>query len=71
MVKLITGGTGFIGAELARTLVGRGEEVVLFDVVPNWERIRDIKDRVKLMTGIKYAEDVVADCIDFFLQFPD
>lgn len=51
MVKLITGGTGFIGAELARTLVGQGEEVVLFDVAPNWERIRDIKDRVKVILG--------------------
>ncbi len=51
MVKLITGGAGFIGAELARTLVGQGEEVVLFDVAPNWERIRDIKDRVKVILG--------------------
>jgi nucleoside-diphosphate-sugar epimerase len=32
MAKLITGGTGYIGAELAHILVGRGEEVVLFDV---------------------------------------
>jgi len=51
MAKLITGGTGFIGAELARTLVGQGEEVVLFDVAPNWERIRDIKDIVKVVPG--------------------
>jgi threonine 3-dehydrogenase len=51
MAKLITGGTGFIGAELAHSLVGQGEEIVLFDVVPNWERIRDIKDKVKLILG--------------------
>jgi len=51
MAKLITGGTGFIGAELARALVSQGEEVVLFDVAPNWERIRDIKDRVKVIPG--------------------
>ena len=51
MVKLITGGTGFIGAELAHSLVGQGDEVILFDVTPNWERIKDIKDRVKLIPG--------------------
>ena len=51
MAKLITGGTGFIGAALARSLVGQGEEVVLFDVSPNWNRIGDIKDRVKVIAG--------------------
>jgi threonine 3-dehydrogenase len=51
MVKLITGGTGFIGAELAHYLVGQDEEVILFDITPNWERIKDIKDRVKMIRG--------------------
>ena len=51
MVKLITGGTGFIGAELAHSLVGQGDEVILFDVTPNWERIKDIRDRVKVIPG--------------------
>jgi len=51
MAKLITGGTGFIGAELARTLVNQGEEIILFDMAPNWERIRDIKDMVRVILG--------------------
>ncbi|GAI37536.1 unnamed protein product, partial [marine sediment metagenome] len=34
MAILITGGTGLIGAELARILVDRGEDVVLFDIAP-------------------------------------
>jgi len=51
MAKLITGGTGFIGAELAHALIGQGEEVVLFDVTPNWERISEIKDKVKVIPG--------------------
>lgn len=51
MAKLITGGTGFIGAELARRLVDRQEEVVLFDVAPNAARIKGIKDKVKLVLG--------------------
>lgn len=49
MAKLITGGTGFIGAELARALVGQGEEVILFDVAPNWGRIKDIENIVKVI----------------------
>jgi nucleoside-diphosphate-sugar epimerase len=32
MSNLITGGSGLIGAELARLLVGRGEDVVIFDI---------------------------------------
>jgi len=51
MAKLITGGTGLIGTQLAHSLVEQGEEVVLFDMVPNWERIKDIKDKVKLVLG--------------------
>ena len=51
MAKLITGGTGYIGAELAHLLVARGEEVVLFDVVINEYRIEDIKNKVKIVRG--------------------
>lgn len=59
MKVLVTGGTGFIGAELARTLVGRGEEVVLFDIYPNYARIADIKDKVKVVQGnLAYAAEV-------------
>jgi len=48
---LITGGTGYIGAELARLLVNRGEEVTLFDIAVNEYRIEDIKNRVKIVRG--------------------
>lgn len=51
MAKLITGGTGFIGATLARRLVDRGEEVVLFDIAPHETRIRGIEDRAKVVEG--------------------
>ncbi|MCK4788861.1 MAG: NAD-dependent epimerase/dehydratase family protein [Desulfobacteraceae bacterium] len=51
MSILITGGTGFLGAGLARRLLDRGEEVVLFDVVPRIERVADIKDKVKVVQG--------------------
>lgn len=51
MSVLITGGTGNIGAVLARSLVEKGEDIVLFDVAPRIERIADIKDKVKLVQG--------------------
>lgn len=51
MAKLVTGGTGYIGAELARLLVERGEEVVIFDIVINQYRIDDIIDKVKIVRG--------------------
>lgn len=51
MSVLITGGTGFIGAGLARRLFKRGEDVVLFDIVPRIERVADIKDKVKVIQG--------------------
>ena len=51
MAKLITGGTGYIGAELAHILVGQGEEVVLFDIVINEYRIEDIENEVKIICG--------------------
>ena len=51
MSKLITGGTGYIGAELARLIVERGEEPVLFDVAVNRERVAGIEKRVKLVRG--------------------
>jgi threonine 3-dehydrogenase len=51
MTKLITGGTGFWGSQLAHALIDRGEDVVLFDVNINSNRINGIKDKVKLIEG--------------------
>ena len=51
MTKLITGGMGSIGAELARQLVQQGEDVVIFDVAARSDVIEDIKDSVKVVQG--------------------
>lgn len=51
MSKLITGGTGYIGSELAYLLVEQGNKVVLFDVEVNHERIADIENEVKVVQG--------------------
>ena len=43
MPTLISGGTGFIGAEIARVLVNRGEgDVTLFDITDSTHRLEDI-----------------------------
>ena len=51
MSILITGGTGFIGVGLAQKLVEKGEEVILFDIAPQTERVADLKNKVKIVRG--------------------
>lgn len=51
MAKLITGGTGYIGAALAHILVERGEEVVIFDINVNHERLTFIEKELKIVQG--------------------
>lgn len=51
MAIMITGGTGFIGAHVARRLVGVGETVVLFDAHPDLEAIREIAEHVAVVRG--------------------
>jgi len=48
---LITGGTGFIGSHLARKLVERNQRVILFDLYPNYNGIKDIEDKVEVVQG--------------------
>lgn len=52
MATLITGGTGLIGAEVARVLLEKGEQgPVLFDFNPSPNRIDDIADQVDVVRG--------------------
>jgi UDP-glucose 4-epimerase len=46
---MITGGTGQIGSFLCKSLLKSNQDVVIFDVKPNLENIRDFKDRVRLV----------------------
>ena len=62
MSTLITGGTGFLGAEVARVLLSQGEtDVTLFDLDPSTARLADIADRVSVIQGdLGEASDVDA-----------
>src|SRR5215467_4876598 len=51
MAIMITGGTGFIGAHLARRLLHAGERVVLFDAQPDRQAIQDIAEHVTVVRG--------------------
>jgi threonine 3-dehydrogenase len=52
MATLITGGTGFIGAQVARLLLERGEpDLVLFDLNPGAKRLDDLAGRVSVVRG--------------------
>jgi nucleoside-diphosphate-sugar epimerase len=52
MGTLITGGTGFIGAEVARLLISRGTTgITLFDVSDSRQRLEDISDSVTIVKG--------------------
>jgi len=52
MKALITGGTGFIGAQVAADLLGQGaDNPVLFDLFPNLGRVESIADNVEVIRG--------------------
>lgn len=51
MTVLITGGTGFLGANLAKELVALGNRVVLFDVCVHQKNIALIEQNVKVVQG--------------------
>jgi len=50
MARLITGGSGLVGAELAHVLAGGGEKVIVFDIAKS-ARLADIGDSITFVRG--------------------
>ena len=51
MNTLITGGTGFIGAEVARALARNGERPIVFDINDRKTLLKGVEDRVTVVRG--------------------
>ena len=51
MQTLITGGTGFLGAQTARCLVEKGESPILFDINDRMVLLKGIEEKVKVAKG--------------------
>ena len=52
MATLITGGTGFIGAEVVRLLLEKGEtDLVVFDINSSAKRLDDVADQLEIVRG--------------------
>jgi threonine 3-dehydrogenase len=52
MTTLITGGTGFVGSQVTRLLLEKGEkDLVAFDIMPSTKRLEGIVDQVKIVKG--------------------
>ena len=60
MRVLVTGGTGYIGAELVRRLVARGDDVVTFGPTSNPGRVEDVADEITVIRGnLAYQSEVL------------
>ena len=52
MSVLVTGGTGFIGAEVVRMLLAKGEKLVMaFDINPSTKLLDDVAEKVRVVRG--------------------
>ncbi|MBW1943559.1 MAG: NAD-dependent epimerase/dehydratase family protein [Deltaproteobacteria bacterium] len=52
MGVLVTGGTGFIGAQIVRFLLEKGEkDLVVFDINPSTKLLSGVEDRIEVVRG--------------------
>ena len=60
MVTMVTGGTGFIFSRLVRKLVEHKEDVIVFDISPNFKFLADIREKIKFVQGdITHLDELI------------
>lgn len=70
MSYLIVGGTGFIGAYLAKKLVDENKKVVIYDYMPNKEVISDIVEKVDLVQGdIQHLGQIIRTVKEYDVEY--
>ncbi len=51
MIFLVIGGTGFVGSNVVKGLIEQGEDIVVFDAMPNINLLGEVRDKVKVIKG--------------------
>jgi nucleoside-diphosphate-sugar epimerase len=63
LAVLITGGTGQIGSFLCQSLLNSDEEIIVYDVKPNMDNIREFRDRLTIVEGDILDRDQLSETI--------
>jgi nucleoside-diphosphate-sugar epimerase len=67
---LITGGTGFIGSFISKKLASLNENVIIYDLFPNYTTIKDIIDKVIVIRGDILDKDKLISIIkDYHVDY--
>jgi len=70
MVTMVTGGTGFIFSRLVRKLVEQEEDVIVFDISPNFKFLADIRDEIKFVQGdITHLNELIEAIKTFEVEY--
>ncbi len=68
MSILVLGGTGLIGSRLTRRLVSLGQQVVCFDLYPDYRKVDNLENVEALVADVTRFEDIIAAIENFDVE---